>query len=114
MKKSSSIKLVLIGAALASCNRIIIPSQSPADAMSIPVVHGTATADSDIYYNSFNTCCQPGSSPCGLILLTPTFILQTFHRRLIKSPVVQKRTFLERQSFYYTRWLGKNGEAANS
>ncbi|MDR3711452.1 MAG: hypothetical protein P4L51_01450 [Puia sp.] len=81
MKKSKQIKLVLISAALASCNRSLVPQ--------IPVTNIPEPADTtltagpvykeDPYPNTFNLCCQEAYwelwnysfNPFGLVYIGP-------------------------------------------
>ncbi len=114
MKKSSSIKLVLIGAALASCNRVIIPSQSPPDDVYDSSLVAAPTTDSDVYYNSFNTCCNevlPLWTYSFNPSLYPLYISQTAYN----TAWLYRRGHFWRNSHFIIRggW-GKNGEAANS
>jgi hypothetical protein len=61
MKKTKKIQLVLITAALASCNRVMIPLEPTSN----PVLDSTLTAapayDTTNSLNSYTPCCEPCS-----------------------------------------------------
>jgi hypothetical protein len=114
MKKSSSIKLVLIGAALASCNRIIIPSQSPADDVYDSSLVAPPSIDSDVYNNSFNNCCNevlPLWTYSFNLNLYPVYISPTAYNT---AWLYKKGHFWRNRHFIIRGGWGKNGEAANS
>jgi hypothetical protein len=114
MKKSSSIKLVLIGAALASCNRMIIPSQSVAGNGYDSSLISPPLIDSDSYNNSFNLCCNevlPIWNYSFNLNLYPANISQPVNN----SARLYKRGHCWRNSHFIVRdgW-GRSGGAAHS
>ena len=114
MKKSSSIKLVLIGAALASCNRIIIPSQSPAGAVYDSSLVALPAIDSDSYNNSFNFCCNE-----ILPLWTYSFNLNPYPLSISQTAyntarLYRRGHFWRKNHFIIRGGWGKTGEVANS
>jgi hypothetical protein len=58
MKKTQRIKLVLITAALASCNRQLVPRPSFSDQLADSTLTAAPAADSDSCSNGFNECCE--------------------------------------------------------
>jgi hypothetical protein len=114
MKKSSSIKLVLIGAALASCNRIIIPSQSPADAVYDSSLVAPPAIDGDIYNNSFNFCCNE-VLPLWTYSFNPNLYPLNISPTAYNTARLYRRGHFWRNTHFIIRggW-GKTGEAANS
>ncbi len=114
MKKSPSIKLVLIGAALASCNRMIIPSQSPPDAIPDSSLVAAPTFDGDSYNNTFNFCCNQ-VLPLWSYSFNPNLYPSNISPTAYKKARLYRRGHFWRDSHFIIRggW-GKNGEAANS
>ena len=114
MKKSSSIKLVLIGAALASCNRIIIPSQSPSDAVNDSSLVAPPTTDSDVYNNSFNTCCNE-VLPLWTYSFNPNlYPLNISPSAYITARLYRRGHFWRNSDFIIRGGWGKTGESTNS
>ncbi len=114
MKKSSSIKLVLISATLASCNRIVIPSQCSPDVVLDSTLVAPPTMDRDAYNDSFNSCCHevlPLWAYSFNLNLYPVCISPTAY----STARLYRRGHFWRNSHFIIRggW-GKTGESANS
>jgi hypothetical protein len=114
MKKSSSIKLVLIGAALASCNRIIIPSQSAAEDVNDSNLVAPPAISGNSYNNLFNVCCNV-ILPLWTYSFNPNLYPLNISQTAYNTARWYRRGHFWRNSHFIIRggW-GKNGETANS
>jgi hypothetical protein len=115
MKKSGKIQLVLITAALASCHRELIPSQS----FTRNTADSTLTAPApgaDPYYSTFNVCCQEAYSQLWNYSFNP---LSTFYFGPIgpsyyyPGGLYRKGAFWRSNHFIVRGGLGKSSSSAS-
>jgi hypothetical protein len=117
MKKTQRIKLVLITAALASCNRQLVPRPSFGD----PLADSTLTAapaamDSDSCANGFNECCEEVYSQMWNYSFNPFF--NFYFSVPVGHPyypggVYRKGAFWRQQHFIHRGGWGKSGSVGS-
>ena len=116
MKKSTHIQLILITAALASCNRAVIPQQQPesitADStLTMPVVNDSTYVDNynDCGCNDFYPSRVNSSTPYSTFYISPVYDSYYYTgRRYRKATVVRGSTAIVRGGF------GKSSVTAGS
>jgi hypothetical protein len=116
MKKSKHIQLILITAALASCNRVVIPQQQPEDITTDSTLTAPVANDST-YVDDYNGCgCDDfypvmsnSTTAYGSFYINPVYNSYYYTgRRHRKGTVVRGSTVIVRGGF------GKSSVTAGS